>query len=365
MEKQFNRVELLKALELAKFGLADKEIIQQSMSFVFDGDRIYTYNDNIAVCVPFKTGMKLAVPSTPLLTLLRKVKKDDIVLSFEEGTLTVRQGKRVAAGITANEDIILPFDEKIKPPEKMKKLGCTAEAFAEGVKFCQFCICDDTQKLQLCGVHIGSDSTGTYIESTDRYRMTRKYISDSTAPINLNIPIEAAKALVNLKPVTCGEFEGWLYFKCENDVLFACYTPDEAYPDLQTQFDTATKEGKSKKVELPAKVFTILDLATQFSLQSSARDSRLKLETSNKKLTVSTTGLYGTFKESCKLDTDDKISFVLHPKALADILNISLKLSISESYIFTKGKGYWHLATLDVDDGTETVEQEGEAEDGE
>ena len=348
MEKTFSRTELLDVLEKAKFGIAPKEEIEQSQSFIFDNDRVYTYNDNIGVSVPFKTGLKCAVPSLPLLTLLRKLKKDDIILSFQDGALSVRQGKRVAVEITANADIILPFDSKIKPPKVMEKLSYGG-AFEEGVKFCQFCVCDDTQRLQLCGVHIASDAKGTFIESTDRFRLVRRYISDEPAKLNISLPLDAAKALCQLEPVSCGASEGWLYFNCKGGVLFACWTPAEAYPDLLKTFDEVSSGGKAVKLEIPAKVSDILELATQFSIQTSAKDSRIVIKVENGRLTVSTTGLYGKFEEHCKIDSKASLTFALHPKTLAEYLAISHKINVvNESFMYVRSKKYWHLITLDV-----------------
>ena len=49
---KINKQQFIEALELVKPGLAAKEIIEQSTSFVFRAGQVITYNDEVAVHAP-------------------------------------------------------------------------------------------------------------------------------------------------------------------------------------------------------------------------------------------------------------------------------------------------------------------------
>lgn len=345
---EVNRKELLAALGAASAGLAEKESIPQSLCFVLDDTRIYTYNDNVGVCVPFTTGMRCAVPSAIFLALLRKLKKDDIILSFEEGTLQIRQGKRVSASIPVSADILLPFDSNIKPPTKLQKFPCSPGDFAEGVKRVAFTVCDDTQRMQLCGIHVGSDNKGTFVESTDRSRITRFYVGESTSPISLKIPIDPLSSLKGLKPTHYGTNEGWLYFKCSGDIQFACWTPAEDYPDLRKTYESVSQNAETSTVLFPKNIHDILDRAADFAVAGIGKDGRVVVSIKEGKAVITAKGDFGNFREVFKVESQKDASFRIHPAKLSDALKLSAALKISDTFLIAEGENFWHLALLDV-----------------
>ena len=73
---KISRVELLEALEKVKPGLANKELIEQSTSFAFIGDRVVTYNDEISVSHTVKglENMRGAIKAKTLYEFLARVK---------------------------------------------------------------------------------------------------------------------------------------------------------------------------------------------------------------------------------------------------------------------------------------------------
>lgn len=359
---EFSRKTLLSMLEVLKYGLADKESVPQSMSFVFDGDRVYTYNDNVGVCVPFESGMKCAVPGMPFLTLLRKLKKDDIMLDLTDKGLTVKQGKRVSATLAVNADIMLPFDEHVKPPAKMSKLPCTAEAFAEGVRFVLFSVSKDQGEQRLCGVHVGYDQKGTFVESSDRYRFTRRYVSENTSSIDMKIPTTTADALLKLEPIKFGENEGWIYFECKDGVQFASWTAAEDYPNIAEAW-LAVKESSFTTVEFPEKIADVIDLASNFAASGVMNDSKLHCVIEGGKATIFASGPFGKYKESLKVEADADVTFNLNPTVFAEALSLSRKVKVSENYLMVASKKFWHAVLLNV--AEENDGYDGEAESGE
>ena len=74
------RIDLLKALEIVKPGLASKEIIQQTTSFAFIEGRVVTFNDEISISHPVPDlDIQGAVQADELYKFLKKTKADEII----------------------------------------------------------------------------------------------------------------------------------------------------------------------------------------------------------------------------------------------------------------------------------------------
>ena len=72
-----NREELTKALTSVKAGLADKDIVEHSTSFVFTKGVVITYNDEVSVRYPLDLGVEGAVAASPVLAFLGRVRVED------------------------------------------------------------------------------------------------------------------------------------------------------------------------------------------------------------------------------------------------------------------------------------------------
>ena len=71
---KIKRAELLSTLTALRPGLASKEIIEQSTSFIFSDGRVVTYNDEVAVQHPVDLDIIGAVQGKELFALLNKLK---------------------------------------------------------------------------------------------------------------------------------------------------------------------------------------------------------------------------------------------------------------------------------------------------
>ena len=95
-----NRTALLAILQAVKPGLANKEILEQSTSFIFAQGEVLTYNDEVAVRHPLPDDLPLegAVQAKELFALPNKLKDDEISLETTENELLV-SGQKTKAGI--------------------------------------------------------------------------------------------------------------------------------------------------------------------------------------------------------------------------------------------------------------------------
>lgn len=345
-----NRKELLAKLSLVSAGLADKESVAQSMSFIFDMDRIYTFTGYLGICTSFNSGLKCAVPGQIFLSFLRKIKQDEVELKIEDGQLIVSGGKKARAKITVDAKITLPFDEHIKPPAKLTRLPFNPEQLSEGAKSVMFTVCNDTQTMQLCCMHIGNDDTGIFVETTDRTRITRRYISDKAQEIDLMILSEYVKTVCSLEPREYGMDNGWLYFKCANDTIMACTYPSAQYPDLLA-IRKSNEKSNAVKVTFPTSVDRILDLANDFAVDTSLSvNGQVIVTVEEERARFFVKGDHGVFSEKCKVKNSGSCKFAIHPKKLAELLLIDLNAKVSESVIIAEGScdklPFWHLSVL-------------------
>ncbi|NMA23687.1 MAG: hypothetical protein GX938_09320, partial [Spirochaetales bacterium] len=94
---KINKTELQKALEKVKPGLSNKELVEQSTSFAFMGGRIVTYNDEISISHPVKDlNVTGAVKAQSLYAFLSKIKRDEIILEWEENQVVIKAGRSKA-----------------------------------------------------------------------------------------------------------------------------------------------------------------------------------------------------------------------------------------------------------------------------
>ena len=102
-----NREEFLNKLDAVRGGLAVRETVEQSSCFVFTGDRIATFNDEVAASVDFKTDFSGAVAAKPLTDILRKLPEETVDLSEAADGLVV-SGKGRRATVRREAEILLP-----------------------------------------------------------------------------------------------------------------------------------------------------------------------------------------------------------------------------------------------------------------
>lgn len=331
-----NREQLLKDLSLVKAGLASKEQIEQSTSFVFSKGRVYTYNDEIAVSHPTDIDLYGAVMANEFMSLLNKCTDEELDLAEVKGGLSI-QGKKFDAEIKLEVEITLPLDE-FKIPSDFKPLP---KDFAQAVKFCLFSCSGDLTKPALTCVHATVDR----VESCDNFRLTVRYFDEGTNyfPEPLLLPFNAAKELTSFPAVEYAVENGWIHFRTEEDTVFSCRTfQDIEYPDLHKFMDM---EGAVLK--LPSDLKEVLERASIFSANKIKSDQRIKVNLTEGKLTVFGEGDAGWFEESCRVrykgcDT----CFEINPDFMISILDLSDDAEVGVDRLKLESEDFVHVVYL-------------------
>ena len=328
------------ALNLLRPGLADKEIISQSASFVFHSGRIYTYNDMIAVSVPFESDLEGAVPGGALVKLLDKMKQEDVDVSIVENQLIVKAGN-IAAGLRIESEITLPIDELVVP----EKWSALPEDFIPALRFCVFSASSDTSKPVLTCIHI----VEYHVESCDNYRVTRYFLDKEKMkkPLgNLLIPQSSVASLINYKVKGYGVTDGWAHFESEG-IVFSCRTYAEEYPAVEKLLKVS-----GTKLSLPEGIAEAADRASIFTTGKKQTDEVASIKMQSGGLTIEGMGDGGWYKEKLKSNyKGEPVTFSVNPHFLKEAVGLTDKLIIGKGTLALAGDNFIHVVSLSVTKG--------------
>lgn len=304
------KTKLLEALEIVKPGLANKEIIEQSTSFAFMGDRIVTYNDEISISHPVDDlGITGAVKSEELYQLLAKLKRDDLQISVVDNEIQIQAGKS-KAGLRLQEKITLPVDG-IGEIGEWQDLP---ETFIQHLRFVIQCCSNDMSQPILTCVHIRNDGV---LESSDGFRIARC----TGKEINVNdflLPANIAQRVIAVNPMQIAEGNGWIHFRTQQETVISCRIFTEKFPtgklDIHTQVD-------GKEIKLPKTISEILERASIFSKKEHFLDEMITVSIDSKKIKIRGESETGWYEEEANIRYDDApIQFTITPYLFQDIL---------------------------------------------
>lgn len=331
---KINRIELLQALDAVQPGLATKELIEQSQSFVFSNGSVITYNDEISVSHPIAIDIEGAVKAKELYDLLMRIKQDEIEIEMKKNELRIKS-KRTKAGITLEAEINMPLD-KMDPVGKWRKLP---KNFCEALRFCAFTASQESNKPALTCLLVD----GRYVLSCDGFRFTRYDMGeDVDVKHQLMIPAKASASLVNYEPIKYNASGAWIHFKTKQGSIFSCKTFEEKYPNIDHLLKI-----KGTKIKMPKNLIDILARAEVFSKSENITDASVDITVTKNLLMVSTRNESGWLKESAKIKYDgDEVTFSINP----DFFKVSIKLLndivVGDNTMKLKGKNFIHVVCL-------------------
>jgi hypothetical protein len=314
MIMRVTRTELLAALSRAMPGLSKRETLEQSNCFVFQGDRIRTFNDQIAISTPSPVEMD-AVVSYDLIDLLEKLPDAEVDVTTTESEVLVK-GKKRSAGIARQTELLLPLDA-IPVPEGWATLK-------DGVSHTLH------QASQVCGndpfeplttvVHIGK----ARIEGCDNYRYLR---ADGKTGFggSLLIPAASLDAVWSLHPFKqMATDNGWALLRTEDgtEIAMRC-VEGEYFKDLDGLLNVEDGED----VTLPSS----LHEAVQRSIVmcESGHDAVIEIAIARGVLKLLARKEGGWFRERMKVKYSGRpIRFSTNPNLITDLLARTRKVVV-------------------------------------
>jgi len=257
---KINRKELRDALEKVRPGLAgQKELVQQSASFAFMGDRVVTYNDEISISHPVKSlDIRGAVRADVLFGYLNKLSTDEIDVDYTDEQIKISAG-RATAGLVLEKEVKLPVQEI----GEVGEWQAIPEGLVDAIRFCIPACSRDLSRPALSCVHIA----GTNVEGSDGFRITRYTLSKPFPISEVMLPILSASALVNYDVTEVAEGEGWIHFKSDEGTVFSARTIAVTYPDTEPFLDFEGPE-----LHLPKSLVKALDRAQVIAGPRQRRD---------------------------------------------------------------------------------------------
>jgi DNA polymerase III sliding clamp (beta) subunit (PCNA family) len=307
-EKHMKKIDLLNALEIVKPGLASREVIEQTNAFAFMNGRVVTYNDEISLSHPVE-GLTItgAVKAEELYQLLRKIKKDEIVIDVNNNEITLNAGK-AKAGLVLQSEIKLPLEE-VDTHGDWHKLP---EGFIKPLRFAMAACTRDNSQPVLTNVHVNKKG---FVEGSDNFRMTRYTLAKRMPVETFLIPATSVRELIKLNPVEIAEGEGWVHFRTAGDTVLSCRVTADAYPDTEQFLNVEGSE-----ITFPKTIIDILERAEVFAKGDGAEEVSISMEKS--RITVHSKSETGWYKEEASTNYEgDAIEFTIVPYLLKDILS--------------------------------------------
>lgn len=243
MAVKVDRTALLNVLRAVKPGLAAKEIVEEMTHFIFTGDNVVTYNDEICISHPFSTDFECSISAKFFYDGVSKSKCEEVLLDFEENQIRFyAEDQDFWVNSSTDEKVKDMAKEIVSSAEKLKWKPIP-DNFSEAVFLCMFSASRDETKQSLKCLYIGNDS----VYSCDTLRAS-KYVMNGVFDSPFMIRGIIAK---ELKEYTFSEYalsKSWAHFRTPEDVTFNVKQVIGDYPleDVITALDL-----KGKEIALP------------------------------------------------------------------------------------------------------------------
>ena len=329
---KIKRKVLLDALKAVQPGLASKELLEQSQSFIFTDGFVVTYNDEVAVSYPIDIDLEGAVVAKDFFGLVNKIKADEFELTIKGNELLLK-GSKAKSGLRLEKKITLPIDA-VGVPEEWIDLP---DLFCDGINFCLFSASKNEAHAALTCLHINGD----FIESCDNHRITRFDMGEGAGlafPTPLLVSASICKDIAASKPIEYGVTKGWLHFRNENEVTFSCrYYNNIDYPNFDEFLEVS-----GTPFTFPAELHEVMDRA---KVMSNGERVTLILET--KELIVTSENENGWFEESIECDCKcEPIEFDIQPEFMNSLLSFKGEITIGNGRLFFQNDEFIHVVKL-------------------
>ena len=304
-----NRKELLDKLKGIICAATKNETIEQSNCFVFTDNAIVAFDGETFAATKFEYDKEFAVNAFDLVQLVSRINDEEVSLEFKKDQL-ILSGKKKRAGLVAQKEILLPF-ENVPKPERMMKV--TEDNLLESMQMAAKICSSNEDNYRTSHVHVN----GEVIESTDRLRVFR--LKTKTGVDEMMIP---AKSLLRIgMQVTHIEMvEGWLWMKDDNKkVMTAVCCAEGEYFEESTLKKILNMKGSST-IELPEEMIDVINRSVVMTEEGCDKEAQVHLKSSV--LTIKTQKDSGWYEEKQRVKyKGEEMKLVVNLSLLKDIMN--------------------------------------------
>ncbi len=216
-KKKYDKTELLNALQMVLPGIAKKKIVEQSSHFMFQGDKIITFNDEVAVSCPLDTGFNLSVPSDKLFSLLKKMNTKEISMELSDGNLKIIGGKTKAFLSGMEEGTVIETMTKEIGELSEDSYQDIPEGFLEAIQICAVTASSDMSNRWATCVIVDEN----FVWSNGDYEITYVVLDENVDIGTMLIPATSVKLMKNFDIVEFQANDSWVHFRTKDGVVFS------------------------------------------------------------------------------------------------------------------------------------------------
>jgi len=332
-------MDLINSLESVKKGLAGKEIVEQTTSFLFNNKNVIAYNDEICAIAPSPIDIKGAVEAESLLKLLNKTNDKELKIEVKKDELRIK-GKNFNTGIKLDKEIRLPIED-VKVPDEFLEVP---QNFSQSCKLACLTAAKNSNPADISTyVHFDENR----IESCDNDRLTIIDTDTEDADIETLVPATNLLSIAKENIVGVATDDTWMHFKTDEDVILSSRIVNEEYVDLDEHLPD---ESEASLIQFPQEIKEVLNRADVFSKDSITSERNITVSIQAKKLTISAQNESGWFEETIDIDSKKSFEFTINPEFLRDVLNLSNEVYIVDDMLMFKDDNSTHLIKLDIED---------------
>jgi len=331
---------LLEILQAVKPGLATKGIIEQFTHFIFSGNAVMTYNDEICVSYPLETGFQCSVIAEDLYKTLTGIRGDSSVkLSLEEDKLCIKTATRNAKLSTEVERDAEKMIEMLGIEDLEDKWISLPEDFLKGIYLCMFSASKDMTKGAGTCIYLN----GADMVSSDEARISHYKLPKSTTLTTL-IPARSAVELVRFEVTKVALNASWAHFKTDEEVIFSARIMEDTYPDVLDHFNVQGDE-----FTLPKDLKQLVESVVFMAEGQVDIDKRVEVIVEKDKISCKAEKSVGEIQDFIKFESEKEFHFFVNPFFMSQVLEKATTMVAGENLAYFQSGDFEHVISLPAD----------------
>lgn len=335
---KITKSEILNVLQKVKPALAKKDIVEQFTHFIFTGEEVMTFNDEICISHPFKTDFKCSARAEDLYKALNGIKETEVDISVKDDQLIIKSGKTKAGMSTSVERKA----EELIAALELESLAQSWITIADPEEFCKgaflsmFSASSDMTQGVLTCVCIEGDR----MVSSDEIRISF-FQMDKPTELKVLIPARNVAELVKFPVTEYVLTDTWCHFRTEDNIIFSTRILAGDYPDLSDFF-----EVEGKQIALPKELKDTVDSIAFMTEDKLLIDRHVDIKVEDGKISCRAEKDIGWIEKDIDFEAEDKAHFTINPNFLSQILDKATTLTIGDSAALFLSDKFRHVISL-------------------
>lgn len=315
---KINPKELTKILQLVQPGLCKRTVLNQAKHFVFTGQDVITFNDQISIKHLFQTDFPFSVSADEFYSVISKIKHETCEIEIEGESIIISAKNTKSKLSISTDSYLISVVNNIKIPNK--GWAFLPDNFIDAISLCYFSASKDMTQGALSCLSIKDDK----VFASDSIRIGFYKMSGVMSDEQILIP---ATIISELKKYPIVEFlvdDQWIHFRTTENIIFSSRILDAEFPDCLPFFNI-----KGSELILPISLKEIIEECKEFYESQNDPSSKITISLDGKYLKCFSSKTNGWIEKKIIFPTDNKISFSINPVLFIEILEKTTKMIIS------------------------------------